>query len=129
MSYRKNIVNERVERWRREDAAPRLFGQVPGLQSLRLSLKELRGDMSVPGTERTQHVIVARAAARFEIPCCDTKCQEGGYDVTTDIMDSLRKGRERFEGSVSCCGMVGDNPCRCSLVFVASAVYQRQGSP
>jgi hypothetical protein len=123
--YRKNIVNERAERWRREDAAPRLSQQVPSLQSLRLSLKERRGDSAVLGTDRTQHVIVARAGARFEIPCCDSKCQEGGYDVTADILDSLRMERERFEGSVSCCGMVGENPCTCSLHFVANAVYTR----
>src|SRR5688572_29964039 len=39
MWHRKNASNEqRIERWRREDAAPRLLEHCPTLQSLQLSL-------------------------------------------------------------------------------------------
>lgn len=123
MPYRKNIVSERQERWRREDAAPRLVRMAPTLETLRLMLKEFREDSPAPGSERTQHVVVARAGARFEFPCGEPKCQAGGYDVTSDVLDSLGKQREHFEGSMSCCGMVGDNPCRRSLRFTGVATY------
>lgn len=123
MPFRKNIVSERQERWRREDAAPRLARLAPELSTLRLMLKEFRDDNLAPGSERIQHVVVARAGARFEFPCGEPKCQAGGYDVTSDVMDSLGEQREHFEGSVSCGGMVGDNPCRRTLHFTGIAAY------
>lgn len=123
MRNRKYVVNERVERWRREDAAPRLANEVPSLRSLRLVLKDVRADIGVPGKERIQHVVVARAGALFEVPCSDPKCQDGGYDVTHDILRSLKLQRESFEGSAQCRGMVGEHACPCTLLFVGHAVY------
>lgn len=123
MRRNKNIPSERVERWRREDAAPRLLDQFPLLRTLTLSLKDKRGESRVTGTERMQHVIVARAGALFEIPCSDPKCQNGGYDVTSEVLSSLRLKRESFAGVADCCGMVGDNMCRCSLSFAARASF------
>lgn len=123
---RNNIPNERVERWRREDAAPRLLAQFPLLRSLSLSLKDLRGESRVTGTERKQHVIVTRAAALFEIPCSDPKCQNGGYDVTSEVLYALRHKHESFAGVAECCGTVGHNACRCSLSFAARASYAAQ---
>lgn len=120
---KKNMTGERAERWRREDAAPRLLERVPSLQTLILSLNDLRGENRVNGTKRMQHVIVARAAALFEIPCSDPKCQNGGYDVTSEVLSFLRLRRESFAGVAECGGMVGHNACRCSLSFAARASY------
>jgi hypothetical protein len=123
MFNRKVINTERQERWRREDAAPRLATEVPSLRSLRLRLKDIRGESRIQGTERTQHVVVLRAGALFEIPCSEPKCQDGGYDVTADILRALRAHRVEFEGSMQCRGIVGNNDCQCSLMFVGQAGY------
>jgi hypothetical protein len=123
MRNRKPVTSERTERWRREDAAPRLTTEAPSLQSLRLILRDFRVDSGLPGKERVQHVIVARAGARFEIPCSEPKCVEGGYDVTTEILQALKSRCETFEGVVSCRGTVREQPCRCSLSFVGHATY------
>lgn len=128
MMRQRNTTSERTERWRREDAAPRLLERAPTLHTLSLSLKDLRGDSRVAGTERKQHVVVARAAALFEIPCSDPSCQDGGYDVTSEVLHFLRSKQESFSGVAECGGMVGNNACRCSLSFVARASY-RQVAP
>jgi hypothetical protein len=121
--WKRKINTEREERWRREDAAPRLVNEVPSLRSLRLRLKDIRGESRIQGTERTQLVVVPRAAALFEIRCAEPKCQDGGYDVTAEILRALRAHREDFEGSSQCRGLVGDKECGCSLMFVGQAHY------
>lgn len=125
---KQTTTGERAERWRREDEAPRLLERAPSLQTLALSLKEMRAEYKVTGTERTQHVIVARAAALFTIPCSDPSCQDGGYDITPQVLSFLRLKHSSFAGVVECRGMVGNNDCRCSLSFVARASY-RQATP
>ena len=125
MWNRKGLRNDRTERWKREDAAPRLAGEIPALQSLSLTLKDVREENGIPGKERTQHVIVERAAALFEIPCAELKCVDGGYDITSDVMNALRRRRDTFEGSTQCRGTVGQGACRCTLFFVARAVYRQ----
>ncbi len=45
--WKRKVTNtEREERWRREDAAPRLAAEVPSLRSLRLRLKDIRGGVA-----------------------------------------------------------------------------------
>ncbi len=66
---------------------------------------------------------MTRAGALFEIPCSEPKCQDGGYDVTADILRALRARREDFEGSSQCRGIVGDKECGCSLMFIGQAHY------
>jgi hypothetical protein len=127
MWNRKGPRVERNERWKREDAAPRLSAEVPGLQSLSLTLKDVREDHGILGKERIQHIIVERAAALFEIRCAEVKCQDGGYDITSEVMNALRRRRETFDGTSECRGTVGSGSCRCTLVYVARATFADPG--
>src|SRR5262245_65510226 len=89
-----NRRTQRTDRWKREDDAPRLRQEVPNLESLRMNLEEFSGGHRVVGTSRIQHVVVAQASTRFEIPCGDSKCEDGGHDLTREALGQLRAGRE-----------------------------------
>jgi hypothetical protein len=119
-----NRRTARSDRWKRENDAPRLESEVQHLETLRMNLEEYSGGHSVAGTNRIQHVVVARASARFEIPCGDSKCEEGGHDVTPEILSHLRAKRPEFEGSSVCNGHVGDRPCERQLKYSARATYK-----
>lgn len=114
---------DRTERWRREDAASRLIDEVPALQTLVLALREVRETFLVSGSERKQHVIVSRAAALFEIACSEPRCQDGGHDLTLDVLHNLRKGNTEFASSSECRGTLGNAGCRRELHYSARATY------
>jgi hypothetical protein len=118
-----NRRTARTDRWKRENDAPRLRDEVPKLETLRMSLEEFSGGHSIAGTSRVQHVVVAQASARFEIPCGDSKCEEGGHDVTHDLLGHLRAAHAAFDGSSICVGRVGERPCERQLKYVAQAKY------
>lgn len=120
----KRVRGERSERWQREDAAPRLAAEVPDLLTLSLQLRNCTEETSMPGRSRTQHVIVERAAALFEVACTEHKCEAGGYDITSEIMHALRQRKETAEGSARCNGTVGQGYCRSTLVYVMKATYR-----
>jgi hypothetical protein len=124
MNFGNKHKRERSERWEREDAAPRLSVAVPELSELRLELRETRQERVVPGTVSVRHVIVGRAAARFEFGCSEPGCEEGGFDVTSEIMSGLRRQAANFEGQCNCSGMISDRLCERTLVFVAHAEYR-----
>lgn len=123
MAGRRRQIIERSQRWQREDAAPRLSTLVPNLTTLSLQLKDAMDDTSAPANSRVQHIIVARAAALFEVACSEPKCEGGGYDLTSEIMFALRRNDELFNGTAHCNGMVGQNQCRCTLYYSAKATY------
>lgn len=118
-----NRRTARSDRWKREDDAPRLKNEVPKLATLRLSLEEYSGGHTVAGTNRIQHVVVAQAASRFEIPCGDSKCEDGGHDLSRDMLSHLRAGHAEFEGSNTCTGHVVERPCERVLKYSALATY------
>lgn len=122
----KRVRGERSERWQREDAAPRLATVVPELVTLSLLLRNRTDETSMPGRSRTQHVIVARAAALFEIACVEPKCENGGFDITTDVLRALHERKETLDGSAQCGGSVGQGYCRCTLVYVMKATYRAE---
>ena len=119
-----NRRTARTDRWKREDDAPRLRQELPQLESLRLQLEEFSGGHRVVGTSRIQHVVVAQASTRFEIPCGDSKCEDGGHDLTREALNQLRAGRASFNGSSVCSGRVGERPCERTLEYVFTAKYQ-----
>jgi hypothetical protein len=125
MWNRRPTRTDRSERWKREDAAPRLAEEVPQLRTLSLVLRDSRGLQGVAGTERTQHVVVGRAAALFEIACSDTHCVEGGHDLTHEILSALRRRVAHFEGTNDCGGSIGQGggQCRCTLHYTVRAGY------
>ncbi len=118
-----NRRTARTDRWKRENDAPRLKDEVPKLQTVRMNLEEYSGGHSVAGTSRIQHVVVAQASSRFEIPCGDSKCEEGGHDITRDALAQLRAARPEFEGSSVCVGHVGERPCERQLKYSVQAKY------
>jgi hypothetical protein len=118
-----NRRTARTDRWKRENDAPRLKDEVPKLESVRMSLEEFGGGHSIAGTSRVQHVVVAQASSRFEIPCGDSKCEEGGHDLTHEALAQLRAGKDAFEGTSICIGRVGERPCERMLKYSVQAKY------
>ncbi|HEX2731993.1 MAG TPA: hypothetical protein VHM70_10315 [Polyangiaceae bacterium] len=113
----------RTDRWRREDSAPRLLDEVPKLKTLVLSLRDMRSSHPIAGSERKQHVVVSRAAGLFEIACAEPRCEEGGHDLTREILDHLRSGKTEFSGESECRGMLVNTGCTRVLQYVANATY------
>ena len=84
-------LERRREREQREDAAPRLSGEVPSLRSLRLVISYMRGAVEVqPG--HTRVVVVPRAPALVHATCGVKECKAGACDFTADVMRALRAG-------------------------------------
>jgi hypothetical protein len=119
----RDTTSTRRERWDRENATPRLKDAVPELVSLRLVMVEMRGDYSVNGTRRVQHVVVATASARFEIPCGESGCNDGGHDLSRTAMSHLRDGRSSFSGTSECNGALNHRPCDRRLDYSFEATY------
>lgn len=115
----------RPERWIREDASPRLEQVAPGLTSLKLELHETAGERRILDSTRIQHVIVPRAAALFEIACGEPGCQDGGFDVTVDVLHALRHRSTQFYGEASCYGTVGHRPCERVLKYRGVAEWSK----
>jgi hypothetical protein len=110
-------ATQRSERWAREDDAPRLREVAPGLITFKLELSEVSGERRVLDSVRVQHIMVPHAAALFEVPCGAPGCQDGGFDVTVEVLRALRHEKPDFSGSASCYGSVGDHPCQRELNF------------
>jgi hypothetical protein len=116
----------RSERWKREDEAPRLKEKIPTVSSLRLELEELAEERPIVGTRRVRHIVVDQAAALFEIPCSDSKCENGGHDVTRQIMEALAQRQQAFEFQSACAGESAQQPCGRVLAVSASAEYDNE---
>lgn len=118
-----STLSARQERWKREDEAARLSAEAPTLVQLRLELSESSNGRRVLDSTRIVHIVVARAAARFEVPCSDERCKDGGHDLTHDVMRNVREHRRSFVGQDICNGYLGDSPCTRVLEFVAHAAF------
>lgn len=113
-----------------EDAAPRLLSVVPTLKSLALTLEERRrsadgstGGQSDAGSH-IRRVVVEHAPAMFQIPCGNRACQDGGHDLTREILHALRSGQVTFEGDDACNGAtVSGQPCELLLRYRAQASF------
>ena len=116
--------SRRSERWQREDDAPRLKATVPELKALKFEIDELIDTHAIPGMKRVRHIMVDQAAALFEIPCSDTNCEDGGHDVTDQVLSELRSGTHEFEGQHACQGNTNEGPCKRVLAFKGIAQYE-----
>ncbi|MET0411848.1 MAG: hypothetical protein ABW217_11165 [Polyangiaceae bacterium] len=121
----RNAENARTERWKRENEAQRLKAVVPVLASLRFDLDEMNEGHSIGSSRCVRHIMVATAAALFEIPCSDTRCEQGGHDITHDVLRELAAAREEFTGEDVCRGSVGDRGCGRVLKYIAHAKYTK----
>jgi hypothetical protein len=123
-SSRRNEATQRFqERRSREDEAPRLLAEVPGLSSLSLVIEERAGSNVGALAKHVRHVVVGRAPALFFLGCSDPNCKDGGHDVTGPVMRALAGHRPTFEGEDSCHGTVGSEACSRVLHYQATAGY------
>jgi hypothetical protein len=90
-----------------------------------MQLRELTGDQGIAGTNRVRHFVVAQAAALFEIPCGDSKCEDGGHHITGEVLPKLHGRTAKFDGTSTCNGHVGDRVCGRILHYQADAVYEK----
>jgi hypothetical protein len=125
-NYRQNLeAKERLaERRRREDQAPRLKLEVPTLESLHFEVDEMRGGEIIGGSAHTRRIVVESAPALFVIACSDRTCREGGFDLTAEIMRSLRSGATHFDGELACQGDLSYVRCGRVLRYRATAKYR-----
>ena len=112
-----------AERRQREDSAPRLSAEVPGLLSLSLAIEENSDETTVSRPRHLRRVVVDRAPALFLVPCGDPRCTDGGHDVTSSIMGALLKRQSTFRGEDKCNGYLAASPCTRVLRYEATAEY------
>ncbi len=126
MNHRKNLERKErhVQRMAREDAAGKLILRAPDLTDLHIEIDETQRGGSVGGTRYIRRVVLAQAPALFEVPCSDPRCENGGYDVTREILSALASRRTVFEGNQSCGGRCSMNDCGRVLRYVVTATYR-----
>lgn len=110
-----------AERRQRENDAPRLREQVPGLKNLKLDVEELCGQAR---TRHIRRIVVDRAPAMFLVPCGDPRCTDGEHDLTLAVMRGLRARETSFGGTDECTGGLGSAFCARILNFTATAEYE-----
>jgi hypothetical protein len=113
-----------AERRRREDEAPRLAATVPELLTLRLEVQETRASIANAEATHIRRVQVAHAPAMFVLQCHDSRCTDGGHDVTREVMHALRARETRFAGEDACQGSVGTVNCERVLHYIGVATYR-----
>ncbi len=123
---RTEALRRREERWQREDEARRLLEEVPSLSSMSIEIQEQSDEAGHPPTRYVRRIHLDGAPALFEIPCSDRKCEDGGYDITSAVLDGLRARRPFFEGTVPCYGHLPDHPCTRQLHWFVKASYRDQ---
>lgn len=118
-----DALNRARERREKDDAAKRLKEVVPQLATLKLEIAEKpKGADDDKAIAHIKHVIVGRAPARFELPCCDHKC-DGSHDVTDVILAGLADKQAKIVGTDPCGGMAKEGPCHFEMTFTAIATY------
>jgi hypothetical protein len=125
MHYRKQseAALRFAERRRREDDAPRLSAEVPRLLTLRLEIEERSGGSVVAEPVHVRRIVVEHAPALFFLPCGDTRCKDGGHDITHTVLRSLHANETRFDGQDVCAGSQGSGQCSRVLHYLAVATY------
>ncbi len=111
------------ERLQREQDAPRLRERVPALATLRLEITDGR-NLTSADSKHTRIVVVDTAPALFSLLCADRECRDGGHDVTTTVLDKLRKGETRFDVQDACYGTVRTAACGRTMLLEATATYR-----
>ncbi len=113
-----------AERRQREDEAPRLATTFPRLASLGIRVVESNPGSSIPVGSHSRRGVVATAPALFVLPCGDSRCRDGGHELTAQLLAGLRQNKLEFEGEDNCGGVIGSSECRRVLRFVATASYR-----
>jgi hypothetical protein len=127
MKGRKPLSPHAVENQRRrerEDGAKRLAAEIPSLVSLRLQIEEKRGGVAAPA-KHVKIVVVGHAPALIDLPCGDPACRDGGYELTYEVLRSLRARETNFVATARCDGQVGSVTCNSEIRVVANAEYEK----
>jgi hypothetical protein len=126
---RKQIEREerKALRTQREDVAGKLLQKVPDLASLSITIHEGRPNGCANENQYIRRVVVEHAPALFEVPCSFAGCNDGGYDVTREVLFALASHKARFEGEHTCGGRNGTGDCGRILRYVATATYRKSG--
>lgn len=104
----------------REQNAPRLAGSVPRLCALQIAIEEKTATAS---SRYRKHVVVRSAPALFVIHCGDERCQDGGHDITYEVMRALHAGVTRSTGHSLCSGTTGTSGCTRQITYEMQAQY------
>lgn len=121
----KEAAARRTERLDRADAAGKLIARVPDLLTLDIEMKEHCRSMAE--TSYMRRFVVQHAAAVITVSCSDSRCTDGGYDLTDEIIRALERRIERFSGDRSCNGMRNVGGCTRELHFDVVATYKPAG--
>lgn len=120
-------ANQRsVDRRAREQEAPRLSNMIPDLSELEIAIVEHSGVASVSHRKR---FVVATAPALIIIPCGDPRCEDGGHDITYDVLRALREHQTQVRREHDCRGQVASAPCRRKIEFDVRATYAPPRQP
>jgi hypothetical protein len=106
----------------REDDSPRLAREVPALRTLRIQFEDRRAGSGLTAMTYSKPIVVASAAASFEIRCMEPRC-DGRHDLTHRILSALRRGQPSFSDESACNGIVGELQCDHVLMYVCTATY------
>ena len=77
------------------------------------------------GSTRYIKRVAERSPALFVIPCGDAKCQDGGHDITAELMHWLHQRLLTASGEHRCAGMTGSAECLRRIQFTLTAEYAR----
>ena len=120
-------ANQRtLDRRAREDGAQRLINVVPDLAELEIAIVEHSG---VATSSHRKRVVVATAPALFVIPCGEPRCEDGGHDITHDVLRTLRDRKTQMHGDHTCGGQIASVDCRRRIDYDVRAVYQPVREP
>jgi hypothetical protein len=114
----------RTKRDEREQAAGKLLDKAPDLTSLSITIHETRREGSASDTHHIRRFILENTPAHFEVFCSDPTCEDGGYDVTQEILRALMSHQVKFEGEQHCGGRCGPIDCGRRLRYEAVATYR-----
>ena len=114
----------RVQRVQRESAAGKLLTRFPDVTSVDIAVHEARPEGCVSDSHYIRRIVLEHAPALFEVPCSYPSCEDGGYDITRDVIDALANRDPKVEGERPCRGRCGALDCTRVLRFVVKVTYR-----
>ena len=114
----------RVRRNEREESAGKLLQRIPNLAGLDLAIHEARPDGCLGENQYIRRIVIEHAPALFEVPCTYPDCEDGGHDLTREILSALDSRQARFTGEHFCGGRCRTLDCTRVLRYTATATYR-----
>jgi hypothetical protein len=114
----------RVQRVQREAAAGKLLQRYPEVASVDIAIHEARPEGCVSDSHYIRRIVLEHAPALFEVPCSYPSCEDGGYDITHDVLGAISARDPKVEGEKACRGRCGALDCTRVLRFVVKIGYR-----